>query len=542
MQHYTPKKTVDVQQLKDMLQPYPKKAIAQELILGFSQGFKFHYKGPKGPRDAKNLASTRLHPNVFREKVRKELRAGNLLGPFQHRPIPDLICSPMGLIPKKGNPGKFRMIMHLSSPTHQSINDFIPRRFCTVQYKSIDHAIALVAQHGRGAWMSRSDLESAYRFVPMHKTMLSLLGFTMDDQYYIDTMLPFGSSEACAIFEKFSSFIDWRVKHETGYEISHMLDDFFQVHSDQQECARLLQVFLDICAKLKFPVSAEKTVQPTQIIVYLGLLINSLLMVISIPKDKCDQALEIIREQLTTRKTTVRKLKSLTGFLNFLCKAIPPGRAFLRRIYDLMGALPNHYHVSITKQVKKDLSVWEQFISTLDHVRPIITLKQWNSDSLSLWTDSALRDGGGYGIFFQGHWAQNKWDQEFLNSKPSIALAELIPMVTAVAIWGHLIQNSLLTLFSDNQSAVAMINNSTSKCPLCMTLIRTLVTVCMHNNLVVRARYEPGYRNQTADALSRFQMQKFRRLQPHADTSATPIPASLWPISVRKLASSTILV
>ena len=37
-----------------------------------------------------------------------------------------------------------------------------------------------------------------------------------------------------------------------------------------------------------------------------------------------------------------------------------------------------------------------------------------------------------------------------------------------------------------------------------------------------------GHYNPIADALSRFQNQRFRKLMPHADEHHTPIPAEAW--------------
>ncbi|KAH3864260.1 hypothetical protein DPMN_027276 [Dreissena polymorpha] len=44
------------------------------------------------------------------------------------------------------------------------------------------------------------------------------------------------------------------------------------------------------------------------------------------------------------------------------------------------------------------------------------------------------------------------------------------------------------------------------------------------------ADHSPGSKNDVADALSRFQQERFRRLAPLADTAATPMPVYLWNI------------
>ena len=50
-----------------------------------------------------------------------------------------------------------------------------------------------------------------------------------------------------------------------------------------------------------------------------------------------------------------------------------------------------------------------------------------------------------------------------------------------------------------------------------MDLVRFLVLISMKHNFLVRARHVPGVNNEIADALSRFQVQRFRELTPGAD-------------------------
>jgi hypothetical protein len=46
-----------------------------------------------------------------------------MAGPFCHKPISNLRCSPIGLVPKKT--GGLRLKTHLSHPPNDSINDYI---------------------------------------------------------------------------------------------------------------------------------------------------------------------------------------------------------------------------------------------------------------------------------------------------------------------------------------------------------------------------------------------------------------------------------
>lgn len=82
--------------------------------------------------------------------------------------------SPLGLVPKK-EPGKFRLIHHLSYPKGASINDGIPDHFCSVQYQNIDDAVMLVQQYGPGSYMCKTDIENAFRIIPVSPADYELL-------------------------------------------------------------------------------------------------------------------------------------------------------------------------------------------------------------------------------------------------------------------------------------------------------------------------------------------------------------------------------
>ena len=71
-----------------------------------------------------------------------------------------------------------------------------------------------------------------------------------------------------------------------------------------------------------------------------------------------------------TRKTmTLKELQSLLGHLNFACRVVVPGRAFLRRVDALTQKVQKHYHhVKITKEVRADFETWYHFLSEYNDV------------------------------------------------------------------------------------------------------------------------------------------------------------------------------
>ena len=58
--------------------------------------------------------------------------------------------------------------MHLSAPLGLSVNDHISREDFSLSYTSINRAVELVTQMGRGALMAKADLQVAFCMIPVH--------------------------------------------------------------------------------------------------------------------------------------------------------------------------------------------------------------------------------------------------------------------------------------------------------------------------------------------------------------------------------------
>ena len=157
----------------------------------------------------------------------------------------------------------------------------------------------------------------------------------------------------------------------------------------------------------------------------------------------------------------------------------------------------------------------------------MLTEQAWHSsDNLNLYTDASAEIG--FGAFFRGSWTQGRWPSSICCLKLSIAFLELFPIVLALDLWGPLLRNQRVFFWSDDEAVVSIINRQTSRCPKIMALVRKLVVRCLELNIHFKARHVPGLDNGIADALSRFQMTRFRQLAPGADPTITPLPADLW--------------
>ena len=143
------------------LKNHPDQGFATYVVEGIREGFDIGFRGPQEDTYSVNLKSAFEHPEVITEYVRKETQAGRIVGPFQTPPFEGFRCSPIGAVPKS-DPNKFRIIMNLSAPKGNSINDHIPKDDFSLSYVTVDDAINHILDAGKGTILSKADVEAAF--------------------------------------------------------------------------------------------------------------------------------------------------------------------------------------------------------------------------------------------------------------------------------------------------------------------------------------------------------------------------------------------
>ena len=282
------------------------------------------------------MPSLQRNWQAAKDKIQKELELGRIAGPFDTRPIPTLRCSPLALVPKSES-GKFRLIHHLSFPEGGSINDFISDKSAKVTYTKFDEAISRIASWGPNALVAKADISNAFRLLPVNKSDFDLLGFTFEGKYYFDMNVPMGCRISSRLFEEFSTFLNWFLNGwNKAHNTDHYCDDFvFSGPAGSPKCQLALDHFRTLCKFLGIPIAEEKTVAPCTRITFLGLGIDTVTQQVKIPKKKLAECKRRLKNIARKSRVTLKQLQSLLGYLNFLCRAIAGGRAFLQRLVAL---------------------------------------------------------------------------------------------------------------------------------------------------------------------------------------------------------------
>ena len=530
------------------------------LYQGFKQGFDLGYRGPEIRADvADNIPFSVGVKFQMWEKIMTEVEMSCFAGPFKFGELPfkNYVQSPIGLVPKTGN--KTRLIFHLSyqfKNGNPSINQCTPKELSSVKYNDLDKAIKdclelikLLGVESGVIYFSKSDLKSAFRVLPLLVRFRPFLLLKAEHPvtgqwfFFIEKCLSFGASISCSHFQRFSNglkaIVEYKANKILKTLVTNYLDDFLFIYITSDGCNKITIIFLEVCKDINFPVAEDKTEWASTMVVFLGMLLNGRTFTLSIPMEKRREAFNMVRKFKDKNKATVKELQKLAGHLNFINRAVVPGRVFTRRMYAKFAGpkflkMKAHHHVRIDNEFKRDCEIWEAFLVNIeDVVRPFVDFSHsLDAKLLNFFSDASAAETLGFGVIFGTSWTFGHWEINFIKQcKPNIEFLELYALCVGIFIWSDKLKKTRVIVHCDNEAVVHMINSMTSICRQCMKLLRILTLKNMRNNRRVFAQHIMGKDNILSDALSRLQFDRFFLHAPkNVDRYPHQLPEELWPL------------
>ena len=135
----------------------------------------------------------------------------------------------------------------------------------------------------------------------------NLLGMKWNNSYFFHRCLPMGCSSSCAIFEAFSTWLEWLAKHFLGASgVLHILDDFLFIVESESKCRSDLSKFLSLCDYLGVPIAHEKTEGPGTTLQFAGITLDTINMEARLPEVKLQKCRELLTDFHKRRKVTHR--------------------------------------------------------------------------------------------------------------------------------------------------------------------------------------------------------------------------------------------
>ena len=99
--------------------------------------------------------------------------------------------------------------------------------------------------------------------------------------------------------------------------VVNYLDDFLFIQFKEHLCNQAINKFLELCKWLGIKVAIEKTEWGTTRIIFLGILLDGENLILAIPEEKKTRAINMLTLMINKKKSTIKELQRLTGYLNF---------------------------------------------------------------------------------------------------------------------------------------------------------------------------------------------------------------------------------
>ncbi len=149
---------------------------------------------------------------------------------------------------------------------------------------------------------------------------------------------------------------------------------------------------------------------------------------------------------------------------------------------------------------------------------------------MELWTDAFGSWGGG--AVWGTKWFQLSWERLPAAGRWNIMPKELLPIVEATAVWGHLWRGKMVLVHCDKMAVVATLRSGSCRKPQAMHLRRCLAFMEATGEFALLAEHVRGVNNVAADELSRGRLTAARIAMQVSDREQQTVPDRLLELMV----------
>ena len=458
-------------------------------ILNIVEGWKIPFSSkPTQSSPPRQFSHNLEQRNLISEEVTSMLRKGAIV---RTQPMQGQVLSNIFLREKKEE-GKYRPIINL-----KGVNKHIP--YEKFKMESLKNLKSLLREDD---YMVKIDLKDAYFCIPLDKGSRKYVRFEWGKNLYEFVCLMFGLGPGPKIFTKMMK-VPVTLLRKLKIRLIIYIDDMLLLGATMEEILTARDTALHLLRSLGLVINMEKSIlEPSRLMEFLGVMVNSRKMTLSIPREKMEKLIASCRRTLTSKSLPLRKLAQMIGKLQATAPAFTYAPLQIRYLQqDLIQGVQSsgsyESMITLSKEARMELEWWIDNITLLNG-NPI----RLNPPDLVMSTDAAKGKSGGWGAECQGLPTRGTWKED--ERHLSINMLELLAAKYGLKSFLKNTEDKSIHLKIDNTTALSYLAKmgGTHSIPM-MEVTKDIWSFLRERNLSLTLEYVPSKLNVIADWQSR---------------------------------------
>jgi hypothetical protein len=285
-----------------------------------------------------------------------------------------------------------------------------------------------------------------------------------------------------------------------GVQLILYIDDFSGCASSLKQATQQFQLVMQTLVEFGVQEATHKASPPSQDILWLGFLFNTVDMTVSIPPQKLSDIMHQLYAWHSKLSAHRQQLQSLLGKLFHVSQCVLPARKFLNRMLATLRKCPQVGRVLLDDDFRKDVR-W--FIKFMPLTNGIYLLDQTRGPLVVIKADSCLSAGGAVcDILKQAY--SFVYPVNLFPTTINICHLECVNVLAAVRLWAPSIKHKHLRVESDSATSVAVLQDGRGRDALLQAAARELWLLAALHQFTIEVVHIPGEQLlESADALSR---------------------------------------
>ena len=398
-----------------------------------------------------------------------------------------------------------------------SLNKLVKEQYTSVQYPSVLDLLKFVYDDDRTVALGKNDGLSFFRQLNMAESNQHYAGYLHRGITFFDARMPWGTPRAPRVAHYLSLCLQFIANKYIPLDlrpcIFSYVDDRIIRGRTRMRCLYAHLIYLMVCERAGTPVKPSKTVLCSDLLVGLGVGFDLRGdKFVFVPEKKKVKYVKSLNEFLQAEIVTARQGQSVAGKTEHVSWLKWPFRVYNRILYNEIPKYEDEDQTfKITEPIRHAITQW---IFALELTKP--ARMQFLIHPPTVFDFTVVTDGSDIG--YGGYEGTSFFFDQFFpcevnpNDTKNIRDRELYPIAIILKAMGWKYANSNVLIRCDNENAVNALVNKDIRNPRSHNLVIMICELAIEHSFWFHVDHIKGEENSLADALSRMEINKFKKL------------------------------